>query len=139
MHSTISKNESNILKIGKSKQASPVTERASNLNATDYEGEKQASKERGRLIGFSRNNPELDWKKYLKLFDEKKEEHRDLDVDFMREKLERTANSIRWLADLYDPLKWSRVPGKLNDDCRKDLEFFLKSLQDGKLWAAKSE
>lgn len=102
--------------------------------------EKQTSKDRrGPLIEFSKNNPELDWKKYLKLFDEKQEEHEDLDIDFMKEKLQKTANSIQWLVDLYDPLKWSRVPGKLEHDCRNELDLFLKSLKDGKLWAAKSE
>ncbi|XP_043605802.1 nose resistant to fluoxetine protein 6-like isoform X2 [Bombus pyrosoma] len=100
--------------------------------------EKQTSKDRrGPLIEFSKNNPELDWKKYLKLFDEKQEEHEDLDIDFMKEKLQKTANSIQWLVDLYDPLKWSRVPGKLGHDCRNELESFLESLKDGKLWAAK--
>lgn len=137
VHATpLSKNESNILRIGRTRNVSFVTVKTANLNSNDFEVGKHRQ---GSLIGFSKNNPELDWKKYLKLFDEKKEEHQDLDIDFMKEKLEKTANSIQWLADLYDPLKWSRVPGKLEDDCRKELEFFLKSLKDGKLWAAKSE
>ncbi|KAK9306362.1 hypothetical protein QLX08_003040 [Tetragonisca angustula] len=130
----LSKNESNILRIGRTRNVSLAAVSQANLNSNDFETGKHRQ---GSLVGFSKNNPELDWKKYLKLFDEKKEERQDLDVDFMREKLERTANSIQWLADLYDPLKWSRVPGKLEDDCRKELEFFLKSLKDGKLWAAK--
>ncbi|XP_003699901.1 nose resistant to fluoxetine protein 6 isoform X2 [Megachile rotundata] len=134
---TISKNESNILRLGKSREKSSIIAATPNSNETDLVDEKEASKERRPLIGFSKNNPELDWKNYLQLFDEKEEEHRDLDVDFMKEKLEKTANSIQWLADLYDPLKWARLPGKLDDDCRRDMEFFLKSLQDGKLWAAK--
>lgn len=138
--SPVSKNESNILRIGRPQDASSITARVTNLNSTDYEAEKQASKDkRGPLIEFSKNNPELDWKKYLKLFDEKQEEHEDLDIDFMKERLQKTANSIQWLVDLYDPLKWSRVPGKLGHDCRNELELFLKSLKDGKLWAAKSE
>ena len=69
--------------------------------------------------------------------DEQRDERHD--IDFMGDKVGTTANSIQWLADLYDPLKWSRVPGKLGKDCRKELEFFLESLRDGKLWAAKSE
>lgn len=138
--SPVSRNESNILRIGRPQDASSITARVTNLNSTDYEVEKQTSKDkRGPLIEFSKNNPELDWKKYLKLFDEKQEEHEDLDIDFMKEKLQKTANSIQWLVDLYDPLKWSRVPGKLGHDCRNELELFLESLKDGKLWAAKSE
>ncbi|CAL7947909.1 unnamed protein product [Xylocopa violacea] len=136
VHATGSRNESNILRIGKPRDRSSVGDEAS--NGTDARMEKEGSEDRpGALIGFSKNNPELDWKNHLKVFDEKEEERRDLDVDFMKEKLERTANSIQWLADLYDPLKWSRVPGKLGKDCRKELEFFLDSLNDGKLWAAK--
>ncbi|KOX80350.1 Nose resistant to fluoxetine protein 6 [Melipona quadrifasciata] len=135
VHATpLSKNESNILRIGRTRNVSLATVKTANLNNNDFEVVKHRQ---GSLVGFSKNNPELDWKKYLKLFDDKKEEHQDLDIDFTKEKLERTANSIQWLADLYDPLKWSRVPGKLEDDCRKELEFFLKSLKDGKLWAAK--
>ncbi|XP_029037183.1 nose resistant to fluoxetine protein 6 [Osmia bicornis bicornis] len=137
LHTTISKNESNILRLGKPRDRSSITTETPNSNSTDQGDEKEASKERRPLIEFSKNNPELDWKNYLKLFDEKEEEQRDLDVDFMKEKLEKTANSVQWLADLYDPLKWSRLPGKLDDNCRRDMEFFLKSLQDGKLWAAK--
>ncbi|XP_003490859.3 nose resistant to fluoxetine protein 6 [Bombus impatiens] len=134
----VSRNDSNILRIGRPQDASSITARVTNLNSTDYEAEKQTSKDRrGPLIEFSKNNPELDWKKYLKLFDEKQEEHEDLDIDFMKEKLQKTANSIQWLVDLYDPLEWSRVPGKLGHDCRNELELFLKSLKDGKLWAAK--
>ncbi|XP_076233140.1 nose resistant to fluoxetine protein 6 [Calliopsis andreniformis] len=136
-----SRNESNILRLGKAqRKPSIVVEQSLNLNATDYENEKSVSKDRTPLIEFSKNNPELDWKKYLKMFEQKKENEdkvEELDVDFMNEKLEKTANSIQWLADLYDPLRWSRVPGKLDVDCRRDLEFFLKSLKDGKLWAAK--
>ncbi|CAK9821800.1 Nose resistant to fluoxetine protein 6 [Anthophora retusa] len=139
LHTTLSRNDSNILRIGKSRDRSGVTPETPNLNRTDHdEGvEDGKGKDRGPLIGFSKNNPELDWKNYLKQFDEKEEQDRDLDVDFMKEKLVRTANSIQWLSDLYDPLKWARVPGKLKEDCRKDLEFFLRSLQDGKPWAAK--
>lgn len=141
-HAAISKNESNILRLGKPQKKTIVIDEKPNLNASDYEAtdnEKTASKERLPLIGFSKNNPELDWKNYLKMFEQKEDKAGELDVDFMNEKLEKTANSIQWLADLYDPLRWSRVPGKLRVDCRSDLEFFFKSLKDGKLWAAKSE
>ncbi|XP_026670545.1 nose resistant to fluoxetine protein 6-like [Ceratina calcarata] len=134
VHAAVSKNESNILRIGKPRVQ--IETRESTSNGSDAREDTQGSKG-GPLIGFSKNNPELDWKNQLKLFDGRKETHRDLDVDFMKEKLERTANSIQWLADLYDPLKWSRVPGKLDDGCRKEMELFLVSLNDGKLWAAK--
>ncbi|KMR04996.1 acyl- delta desaturase [Lasius niger] len=107
----------------------------SNFNTTEYAEEKNGS--RKPLIAFSKNNPELDWKNYLKMFDGNEEEHRDLDIDFMKDKLEKTANSIQWLADIYDPLRWARVPGKLQDECRRDMERFLGALRDGKLWAAK--
>ncbi|XP_017755635.1 PREDICTED: nose resistant to fluoxetine protein 6 [Eufriesea mexicana] len=136
--SPVSKNESNILRIGRPRDGRVGRIEAGNSNSSDYEAGKQASKDRrGPLIGFSKNNPELDWKNHLKLFAEEQEQRRDLDIDFAKKKLERTANSIQWLADLYDPLEWSRVPGKLGDDCSKELEFFLESLKDGKLWAAK--
>ncbi|XP_043254228.1 nose resistant to fluoxetine protein 6-like [Colletes gigas] len=136
VHTTIAKDRSNILRLGKSRDKLPETTEPIDSNFTDYKDE-ETPKEQGRLIGFSKNNPELDWKNNLKLFDKKEEDRGDLDVDFMKEKLEKTANSIQWLSDLYDPLKWSRVPGKLEGDCRADLEFFLKSLKDGKPWAAK--
>lgn len=126
--SPVPRNESNILRIGKSRDAG----RDGGLNGTDY----KAGERQGPVIG--KNNPELDWRNYLRLMDG--DEGRDLDIDFMgEERVGTTANSIQWLADLYDPLKWSRVPGKLGKDCRKELEFFLESLRDGKLWAAKSE
>ncbi|XP_054007203.1 nose resistant to fluoxetine protein 6-like [Hylaeus anthracinus] len=133
---TIAKDGSNILRLGKSRDKIATTTETPNSNLTDYKDDK-LPKERGRLVGFSKNNPELDWKNILKVFDAKEEDRADLDVDFTKEKLEKTANSIQWLADIYDPLKWSRVPGKLDGDCRTDLEFFLKSLKDGKPWAAK--
>ncbi|XP_003698910.1 nose resistant to fluoxetine protein 6-like [Apis florea] len=126
--SPVPRNESNILRIGKSRDAGGD----GGLNGTDY----KAGERQGPVIGFGKNNPELDWRNYLRLMDG--DEGRDLDIDFMgEERVGTTANSIQWLADLYDPLKWSRVPGKLGKDCRKELEFFLESLRDGKLWAAK--
>ncbi|KAG9433383.1 nose resistant to fluoxetine protein 6 isoform X1 [Apis mellifera carnica] len=145
--SPVSRNESNILRIGKSRDPATVAtkERAKGENSSDelndYKEERQASKVGdGQVplsIGFGKNNPELDWKNYLRLIegDEQRDERHD--IDFMGDKVGTTANSIQWLADLYDPLKWSRVPGKLGKDCRKELEFFLESLRDGKLWAAK--
>lgn len=128
--------ESNILKLSNSQKTVSISMQTPNFNTTE---EKSETKKRTSLVGFSKNNPELDWKNYLKMFVGKEEEHRDLDVDFMKEKLERTANSIQWLADLYDPLRWARVPGKLQDECKKDMEKFLNALKAGKLWAAKSK
>lgn len=147
--SPVSRNESNILRIGKSRDPATVAtkERAKGENSSDelndYKEERQASKVGdGQVplsIGFGKNNPELDWKNYLRLIEGDEQRDKRHDIDFMGDKVGTTANSIQWLADLYDPLKWSRVPGKLGKDCRKELEFFLESLRDGKLWAAKSE
>ncbi|XP_046817971.1 nose resistant to fluoxetine protein 6-like isoform X1 [Vespa crabro] len=136
----ISRNESNILRLGKSpKLTATVVKVMKNdiNNSSDYTEERNLTRTNEPLIGFSKNNPELDWKNHVKIAVENEEERRDLDIDFMNEKLERTANSIQWLSDLYDPLKWTRVPGELQDECRKDMDSFLKSLKDGKLWAAK--
>ncbi|XP_012061171.1 PREDICTED: uncharacterized protein LOC105624415, partial [Atta cephalotes] len=135
-YEVIAEKESNILKLSKPQKVSNET-KTTNFNVTEYATEKNESGKQSPLITFSKNNPELDWKNYLKMFDGNEEEHRDLDVDFMKEKLEKTANSIQWLADLYDPLRWARVPGKLQDECRRDMERFLSALRDGKLWAAK--
>ncbi|KAG7202523.1 hypothetical protein KM043_017086 [Ampulex compressa] len=132
-----SKNESNILRLSKQHRHPAVD--IKDYNATDYNEEEDERKENGPLIGFSKNNPELDWKNYLKTVPETEEELRNLDIDFMKEKLSKTANSIQWLADLYDPLKWSRVPGKLQGDCKRDMDLYLESLKQGKLWAAKSQ
>ncbi|XP_078045427.1 nose resistant to fluoxetine protein 6 [Augochlora pura] len=133
----VPRNESNILRLGKSRGRSSITDAPPKSNGT--ETEKDAVKDHGRLIAFSRNNPELDWRNQLRMFDRKEEAagRENLDVDFMRERPQRTANSIQWLADLYDPLKWARVPGKLAPECRRDLELFIESLRAGKLWAAK--
>lgn len=131
----LAEKESNILKLSKPQKSASIETRTSNFNTT----EEEKNESRKPLITFSKNNPELDWKNYLKMFDGNEEEHRDLDIDFMKEKLKKTANSIQWLADLYDPLRWARVPGKLQDECRRDMERFLEALRDGKLWAAKSK
>jgi len=138
-YKVIAEKESNILKLSRSQKVASNGTKTTSFNLTDYTTEKNESGKQSSLIAFSKNNPELDWKNYLKMFDRNKEEHRDLDVNFMKEKLERTANSIQWLADLYDPLRWARVPGKLQDECRRDMERFLSALRDGKLWAAKSK
>ncbi|GAB1859561.1 Nose resistant to fluoxetine protein 6 [Camponotus japonicus] len=131
----LAEKESNILKLSKPQKFVSIGTKTSNFNTTEHEEEKNES--RKPLIAFSKNNPELDWKNYLKMFEGNEEKHRDLDINFMKEKLEKTANSIQWLADLYDPLRWARVPGKLQDECRRDMERFLEALRDGKLWAAK--
>ena len=138
-YEVIAEKESNILKLSKPQKVVSNETKTTNFNVTEYTTEKNESGKQSPLIAFSKNNPELDWKNYLKMFDGNEEEHRDLDVDFMKEKLEKTANSIQWLADLYDPLRWARVPGKLQDECRRDMERFLSALRDGKLWAAKSK
>nr|XP_033322023.1 nose resistant to fluoxetine protein 6-like [Megalopta genalis] len=135
----VPRNESNILRLGKSRARSSVTDVPAKSNGTGIE--RDAVKDRGRLIGFGKNNPELDWRNQLRMFDRKEEaavaSRENLDVDFMRERPQRTANSIQWLADLYDPLKWARVPGKPAPECRGDMELFVESLRAGKLWAAK--
>lgn len=135
----IAEKESNILKLSKPQTLSSIGTNATNFNETEYIEEKDEAKKRSPLIAFSKNNPELDWKNYLKTFDENEEDHQDLDIDFMKDKLEKTPNSIQWLADLYDPLRWTRVPGNLQNECRKDMERFLAELKNGKLWAAKSK
>ncbi|XP_033227188.1 nose resistant to fluoxetine protein 6-like isoform X2 [Belonocnema kinseyi] len=102
---------------------------------TDYE---YRGNDKELLVPFGRNNPELDWKKPLKIATiTSTEKPKDLDVDFMIEKLQKTANSIQWLVDIYDPLRWRKVPGNLQEDCKRDMEKFLRALKDGKIWAAK--
>ncbi|XP_011170992.1 nose resistant to fluoxetine protein 6 [Solenopsis invicta] len=133
----ITEKESNILKLSRPQKGASNETKAASFNVTEYTTQQNESGKQASLIAFSKNNPELDWKNYLKMFDGNEEEHRDLDVDFMKEKLEKTANSIQWLADLYDPLRWARVPGELQNECRRDMERFLSALRDGKLWAAK--
>lgn len=138
-YEVIAEKESNILKLSKLQKVASNGTKTTNFNVTEDTTEKNESGKQSSLIAFSKNNPELDWKNYLKTFDGNEMEHRGLDVDFMKEKLQRTANSIQWLVDLYDPLRWAKVPGKLQDECRKDMEKFLSALKDGKLWAAKSK
>jgi len=137
-YEVIAEKESNILKLSKPQKVVSNGTKTTNFNVTEYTTKNNESGKQS-LIAFSKNNPELDWKNYLKMFDGNEEEHRELDVNFMKEKLEKTANSIQWLADLYDPLRWARVPGELQDECRRDMEKFLTALSDGKLWAAKSK
>jgi len=135
----IAAKESNILKLSKPQMVASIGTKATSINETEYIEETDEAKKRSPLVSFSKNNPELDWKNYLKTFDENEEEHRDLDIDFMKDKLEKTPNSIQWLADLYDPLRWTRVPGKLQKECRTNMERFLDGLRNGKVWAAKSK
>ena len=136
-------NVSNILKLSKPQKVLSIKVDTPNFNVTDdFTDKNDTFKERSGvpLISFSKNNPELDWKNHLKNVDKiEKDSPRDLNLDFMKDKLEKTANSVQWLTDLYDPLRWIRVPGKLQPTCRRDMDWFLKALKDGKLWAAKSK
>ncbi|XP_024945984.1 nose resistant to fluoxetine protein 6 isoform X2 [Cephus cinctus] len=132
-------NESNIQRLSKPrKESTKVT--APNFSPNESSAERNDTKDsRLPLIEFSKNNPELDWKNYLKLATvEEAKQPRHLDVDFMNEKLEPSGNSVKWLADLYDPLKWLKAPGKLVGDCRKDMDWFLGSLKEGELWSARN-
>lgn len=134
------KSDSNILRL--SKPVSKSLKSNFNVNASDdLTIERDDPPSRVKLVEWSKNNPELDWKNYLRMFPENPQEQppRERDIDFTKGKLERTANSIKWLTDLYDPLEWSRAPGKLTKHCRKDIEWFRAALEDGKLWAAKSK
>lgn len=133
---THSKNESNILRLSKPKSTTIksliITTSAKNIPSEETEVL------RDRLLAFSKNNPESDWKKYLKINNNKNDSDSDVDVNFMKDKLELNANSIQWLTDIYDPLRWHRIPGKLTPECHRDMELFISALKDGKLWAAKS-
>ncbi|XP_043500964.1 nose resistant to fluoxetine protein 6-like [Polistes fuscatus] len=134
----VSRNESNILRLSKPQKVVPTVVKSNHVNnVSDYQREMKEMISTESHVGYSKNNPELDWKNHVKIAAENEEVPRDLDVNFMEDKIESTANSIQWLSDLYDPLKWKRVPGKLENECRKDMNSFLKSLKDGKLWAAK--
>ncbi|XP_043275158.1 nose resistant to fluoxetine protein 6-like [Venturia canescens] len=135
---SIAKNESNILRLSKPQKSPADQPKASNFNVSDDFGDEAKAQSPGPLITFSKNNPELDWKNHIKNAAKiENDSLRDLDVDFMKNKIEMTANSVQWLVDLYDPLRWKRVPGKLDQECRRDMDWFLKALRDGKLWAAK--
>ncbi|KAI4479390.1 hypothetical protein M0804_011175 [Polistes exclamans] len=134
----VSKNESNILRLSKPQKVVSTLIKSNDINnVSDYQREMKEMISTESHVEYSKNNPELDWKNHVKIAAENEELPRDLDVNFMEDKIESTANSIQWLSDLYDPLKWKRVPGKLENECRKDMNSFLKSLKDGKLWAAK--
>lgn len=135
-----SKNDSNILRLSRPLKTKIDTKLLEN-DSNDTDNIQEVQKPKGhRLVLFSKNNPELDWKTYInKNVGKNDQVPRDLDLDFMNNKLETNGNSIQWLSDLYDPLKWIRVPGKLNDNCRNHMEIFLHGLKDGKLWAAKSK
>lgn len=136
-------NNSNILRLSKPRSVTAIKIETLNSNLTgDTFETKKEIKVLDPLIGFSKNNPELDWKSYLKILTESEEEKSkedDLDVDFMKERFENTANSVQWLIDLYDPLRWTRVPGKLQQPCKRDMDLFLTSLRNGRLWAARSK
>lgn len=149
---TETENVSNILRLSKPKKLSPSIDISSTtiINKFNHSDEKldfelsinnssKQQKQQPRFITFSKNNPELDWKNHLKSVGRSDDSLRDLDVNFMKEKIEITANSVQWLVDLYDPLRWITVPGKLSNNCKTDMELFLKALKDGKLWAAKSK
>lgn len=137
----LSENESNILRLSKSGTRKPsVRDEFPNLNVTkDFAETEDAVADRKPLVRFSKNNPELDWRKYLTIAEKDEKIDRDLDLDFMEEKLGKTPNSIQWLSDLYDPLKWKRIPGKLSENCKNEMDMFLHSLRNGSLWAAKSK
>lgn len=134
---------SNILRLSKPQKVPSIGVKSPDFNVSDVFSDKEEGPSTGRsgpLIAFSKNNPELDWKKHLKNVAKiENESPRHVDLDFMKDKLEQTGNSVQWLTDLYDPLRWKRVPGKLDDECRRDMEWFLQALKDGKLWAAKSK
>jgi hypothetical protein len=124
--------ESNILRLGRPRSAGPARPEAPG----------NASEAGPRAVPeFSKNNPELDWKSQLRRVAEMEEKTRpkELDLDFMRDRLEKNANSIQWLADLYDPLRWTKIPGDVSGRCREDMTLFLSSLKLGQLWAAKRE
>ncbi|XP_066586806.1 nose resistant to fluoxetine protein 6-like isoform X2 [Prorops nasuta] len=128
--SVLANDRSNILRLGKPGRKSSI--------ALEFTSTTTTQKNQADEIHFSNNNPELDWKEQLKAIDPEIIATDQSDIDFAIEKLNSTANSIQWLSDLYDPLKWARVPGtKLNQTCSQDMEFYLSSLKQGKLWAAK--
>ncbi|XP_012278977.1 nose resistant to fluoxetine protein 6 [Orussus abietinus] len=133
---SVSGNETNILRLSKPSRISHDGGKLEILDSAD--GSKNESRTPSKpLVEFSKNNPELDWKNQLHMVANHDQVPRDLDVDFMREELQKTGNSIQWLADLYDPLKWTRVPGNLGESCRRDMEWYLRALGRGHLWAAK--
>ena len=128
-------NETNILKLSK-----PKGNVGTRSDANSSKNEAAGSGGRP-LVEFSKNNPELDWKTHLRKVAELEEKMRskEFDLDFMTNKLEKTANSIQWLVDLYDPLRWTKIPGDVANECRRDMTMFLDNLRAGVLWAAKCE
>ncbi|XP_063906945.1 nose resistant to fluoxetine protein 6-like isoform X2 [Zophobas morio] len=47
-------------------------------------------------------------------------------------------SEVRWLVDLFDHLKWPRMMKNWNGTrCRRDVETYIQSLQNGTSWAAK--
>ncbi|XP_046472647.1 nose resistant to fluoxetine protein 6 [Neodiprion pinetum] len=134
----LTENESNILRLSKPGLTRSISPETPSYNSSkDFTETADVVVDRKPLVGFAKNNPELDWKKYLTIAEKDVKIDRDLDLDFMEEKLAKTANSIQWLSDLYDPLKWKKIPGKLSENCRSDMDMFLHSLRNGSLWAAK--
>ncbi|CAG5078849.1 Similar to nrf-6: Nose resistant to fluoxetine protein 6 (Caenorhabditis elegans) [Cotesia congregata] len=129
--------KSNILRLSRPK--STTLRSTSDFKVDDNSDNEKTEVLRDRLLAFSKNNPESDWKTYLKIVNDKNETDgvSDLDLEFSKDKFELNANSIQWLNDIYDPLRWHRIPGKLTPQCLRDMELFINSLRDGKLWAAK--
>ncbi|XP_044593643.1 nose resistant to fluoxetine protein 6-like isoform X1 [Cotesia glomerata] len=129
--------KSNILRLSRPK--STTLRSTSDFKVDDKSDDVKTEVLRDRLLAFSKNNPESDWKTYLKIVNDKNETDgvSDRDLEFSKDKFELNANSIQWLNDIYDPLRWHRIPGKLTPQCLKDMELFINSLRDGKLWAAK--
>lgn len=146
-----SKSESNIQKVNNRKM-SELNANMSNLNEqkkvyrtnvlsngshgmkSDYE-----RNDKHLLLTLSKNNPELDWKTVINSFTSNFQNEEDIDIDFMTEDLGKTMNSIQWLTDLYDPLRWRKIPGNVHESCKADMELFLESLKKGNIWAAKSK
>ncbi|KAL7289343.1 hypothetical protein TKK_0016711 [Trichogramma kaykai] len=133
-NSTTTESYSHILKIERGRK--PTHHHEPNETASRSSSSTERSKGRPE---FSKNNPEVDWKtNLLKVAEQEAKSHqKNFDLDFMKDKLEKSANSIQWLADLYDPLRWVKVPGDIKPECRADLDAFLHDLKHGKLWAAK--
>ena len=125
-------NETNILRLGKPR---------SNLPSKNEPEVKKDLGKKPKKFKFTKSNPELDWKIYLWRLAEEEDRTRsnDLDLDFTKDELEKTANSVQWLNDLYDPLRWKKVPGNISTECRMDMDKFLQDLKNGELWAAKCE
>ena len=119
-------NDTNILRISRNKIE------IKQLNTDNNNNNKEEIKK------FKKNsNIEHDWQVVLKRLAEKEERSKKYDLNFLIDKLNKSSNSIKWFQDFYDPLKWLKIPGEPNDYCKKDLEYFLNELKNGKLWAAK--